>query len=265
MIITEKFVYIHWPKTGGTFVTQVLDELIAKRGAAPPDPAINVDCALMRTSEKHDHVHQIPQPFRSKKILFTIRSPYDHLVSLYEFGWWKSHLNDTFDEAKMKKLFHRYPDISFVDYIQSIYNWTLLSNGCLDYLWGNKCVSTRVFERANVGLITMEFINYTFNEPDKLISNLPQFLDQGNYLNELPDNITFIRCEDLNRELAEFLLGAGYPRESLEFILHLGKVRPEGGQRDPASNWKDYYTCDLKAIVREKERFLFKMFPDYDV
>jgi hypothetical protein len=76
MIITEKFVYIHWPKTGGTFVTQVLDELISvhghrrswgqrlglgvrsrivpklsrwftmrldlRGGASPPDPAINV-------------------------------------------------------------------------------------------------------------------------------------------------------------------------------------------------------------------------------
>jgi hypothetical protein len=61
------------------------------------------------------------------------------------------------------------------------------------------------------------------------------------------------------------LLGAGYPKERLEFILHLGKIRPDGGSRDPASDWKDYYTCDLKALVREKERFLFEMFPDYDV
>jgi hypothetical protein len=233
-------------------------------GASPPDPAINVDCALMRTSEKHDNVHQIPQPFRNRKVLFTIRNPYDHLVSHYEFEWWKTHLNDYFDEAKMKKVYHRYPDISFSDYIQSIYNWNLLSNELMDHLWSNEWVSTRVFERANIGPITMSFIHYAFNDPNKVINNLPHYLDEGNYLNELPD-ITFIRCEDLNRELVEFLLGAGYPKERLEFILHLGKIRPDGGSRDPASDWKAYYTCDLKALVREKERFLFEMFPDYDV
>lgn len=260
MLITEHFVYIHWPKTGGTFVTHVLDELLPARG----DPAIDVDCALTGTSEKHDHVHQIPGPFRNKKILMTIRNPYDYLVSLYEFGWWKSHPTDTFDEAKMKNLYHRYPDIGFGDFIQSIYNWNLLSKECVDYHRSNECLSTQVFERANVGLLTMYFINFTHNEPRKVINNLDHYLNEVNYLNELPD-MTFIRCEDLNRELFEFLLGLGYPKERLQFILHLGKIRPPGGSRDPASDWKDYYTRDLKALVREKERFMFKLFPDYDV
>src|SRR5262245_7631666 len=112
MIITEKFIYIHWPKTGGTFVEHVLNELESGRGWV---------------GDKHDRVCQIPQPFRDRKVLFTVRNPYDLLVSNYEFEWWKNYPGDPFEEAKMKELYHRYPDISFGDYAQSYYNWTLLS------------------------------------------------------------------------------------------------------------------------------------------
>ncbi len=79
MLICDRFVYIHMPKTGGTFVRHALTKLLAKCDIAFFDDQDN----------KHAGVERIPDRYRHLPVLATIRNPFDHLVSLYEFGWWK--------------------------------------------------------------------------------------------------------------------------------------------------------------------------------
>ena len=100
MLLTEKFVYIHPSKTGGTFVTKMLQQLYENQ---VPETRISrliakkigimgnriLDTSMYGT--KHSGCRQIPLAFRNKPIFTTIRNPYDRNVSQYEFGWWKMH------------------------------------------------------------------------------------------------------------------------------------------------------------------------------
>jgi hypothetical protein len=78
-------------------------------------------------------------------------------------------------------------------------------------------------------------------------------------------NIHFIKTSSLNEELYHFLLDMGYTSEDLKFILELGKILPEGKGRSKEQVWEQYYTPELKQMVRKKERLIFTMFPEFDV
>src|SRR4051812_33210777 len=109
MIITVRFVYIHMPKTGGTFVTEVLTrihkpllprpsrwirvreilaillprmKLTAAGQSSPYGPLVDIE-------PKHGTCHDVPPPHEHKPLLSTLRNPYDWYVSQFEFAWWK--------------------------------------------------------------------------------------------------------------------------------------------------------------------------------
>ena len=257
MVITDRFVYVHMPKTGGTFVERVLSRLLSQRGGLYFDTSRNDHQALLGSKNKHEKVRQIPDAHKAKKILFTVRNPYDHYVSFYEFGWWKTHPTDTFDEQKMRELFSHYPEIGFREYMESVFNVELLDNAYVD-------PRTRsILENADCGPLTLDYIRFLFPDPDRIIDNLPYYLDGKAYLEELPD-IHFLRTDKLNHELHGFLLAMGYEPEQLDFIFELGKILPVGSSRQEGSDWVGYYNPELKGLVRKKERWIFSAFPDFD-
>lgn len=69
MIVTDDLVYVHMPKTGGTFVTHALSQVHKlhprKYGG------------LTALQPKHGTCHDIPADHRHKTILSTIRNPFD--------------------------------------------------------------------------------------------------------------------------------------------------------------------------------------------
>jgi hypothetical protein len=57
-----------------------------------------------------------------------------------------------------------------------------------------------------------------------------------------------------------------YDEEDIRFILDLGRILPKGrGRSVEQQKWESYYTPELKRRVREKERFIFELFPEFDV
>jgi hypothetical protein len=56
----------------------------------------------------------------------------------------------------------------------------------------------------------------------------------------------------------------GYAHEDISFILNHSKVFPLGKGRSAEQKWEKYYTPELKAFVREKERVLFTLFPEFE-
>ncbi|MGB6012319.1 MAG: sulfotransferase family 2 domain-containing protein, partial [Desulfobacterales bacterium] len=91
-IITDDFVYIHYPKTGGTFVTHVLKRLYQYKKKYKllttflPKRIQRRFHGFIQTDKKHGTCDEIPELHRNKPILATIRNPYDRYVSHYEFG-----------------------------------------------------------------------------------------------------------------------------------------------------------------------------------
>jgi hypothetical protein len=118
MIFTDRFVYVHQPKTGGTFVTAVLFRLHDFRWTrwTHLKSTFRVNLAhrnrygtFIYNNHKHGGRAAIPPEQRHKPVLATVRNPYDLYVSQYEFGWWK--------RREYRRWFR--PELSFEEYVHA--------------------------------------------------------------------------------------------------------------------------------------------------
>ena len=246
MVITDDFVYIHMPKTGGTFVETALRTAIKDRG----EP-------YLRGARKHGTAADIPGEHDDKPIVTNVRSPYDHLVSHYEFGWWRTHPGDVFDEEKIRAQYLHYPDISFREYVEALYDSRMLEKTSVSRL-------ERTLQMADIGRRTIEYFRRLSRQPDEAVASLER-LDAASALVSATAGIRFLRCETLNHDLYGFLVDTGHSPEAVRFVLDLERIYPYPPTRDPTRKWQDYYSPSLKQLVRRKERAIFALFPEYDV
>jgi len=248
MIVTDKFVYLHLPKTGGTFVRSVLRKISRQAGGFFLDGD---------SLPKHGAVKNIPPQYRDRPILSTIRNPYDHLVSVFEFEWWKTHPTDTFDFDKMIQRYPEYPNIDFATYIRSIYDWQLL-----DTSYAPTSVK-QAFEKADLGLLTYDYIRFFSSDPEEELNNVDDF--DVLRMTKIMENIILIRTDTLNEDFYDFLKIMDFTVSDIEFIKSARKIVLPGGNRNRERHWTEYYCKELKSIVRQKERLLFGVFPEFDV
>ncbi|MGB5898939.1 MAG: sulfotransferase family 2 domain-containing protein [Geitlerinemataceae cyanobacterium] len=269
MLLTDKFVYIHYPKTGGSFVTNRLFKLHDRTGYQNKHLRKigkflgNTGGGLIDTAKEgaqHNTCREIPFGFRGKPIVSTIRNPYDRYVSGYLYGWWKRYPEQfAGDVEAVVKAFPNYPNLSFDDYVR-------ISN---DFNAFRKIPTPDLDPGNPIGQRTYETINVFFKpSPDRVLSKIAEdYITSQNYQQDMY-SVRFLRMENLNRELYEFLVEVGYPPEKAEFILESEKVLPGmqvGTIPREDKDWQDYYTPELKAFVRQRDRMFFQMFPEYDV
>lgn len=269
MIITDRFVYIHMPKTGGTFVEAALQRLyLPGRRFGPRGrdrralSRLYIDTALKRHRRKiggddqHQTVRQIPDVYLDRPIAFTVRNPFDHWVSYYEFRWWQTHPGDTFDEGRIRSRYPHYPDISFDEYLRACYEWDLLDRGYMPERLARR------LETAGVGPLTYDYVRFLSQQPESVLDDPHRFFLGANELGT-PLDLHFLRQECLNRALYDFLRSVGHTSDSVKFILEMGRVFPQRGPRRMSSDWSSHFTPDLRRLVRERESFLFRLFPGY--
>lgn len=246
MILTDDFVYIHQPKTGGTFVTKVLERLYAGR--------------LVNT-QKHAGCTEIPEAWRGKPLLTTLRNPYDRYVSQYRFAWWKLHPDMYCGEAEMRAMFPHYPDLSFGEFLQLANTKFVNRHHREETGFRNEHFP----EDRRLGWHTEQFVRLYCQRPRDVFRAIDEdFITQGRCREALyPVRFTF--AEDLNRGLHAFLREVGHKPEDIDFILDAEKIYPAEGGRSPEDRWESHYTPELKRFVRTRERLLFQLFPQYDV
>lgn len=276
MIITEQFVYVHMPKTGGTFVSTLLRKIHEARGdqieerradQAPvrrfsfkgwinPRPKFLILINPQENGDWNQHgtTAQIPPEHRDKPILTTIRNPYDRYVSQYEFQWWR-HRPTAFTEDldALKAAYPHYPEITFADFI-AISNTFFLGNN-------NPHFGTE----DRLGRHTTQFIHYYYRDQQRFNTIDAAYLRDQRYREDLRPNLHFTFTENLNQQLYDFLVKFGYPQDEIGFIPDHGKIFPKEGGRSADQTWEKYYTPALKAWVRHHERMLFELFPHFDV
>jgi hypothetical protein len=268
MVITDRFVYIHQPKTGGTFVTSVLTKihgslegrspltkrlsLLARKGFIKYKNKHGTCFEIYRN--KHRTCSEIPFAERNKLIVATIRNPYDRYVSQYVFGWWKKkkYLKN-YNLKEIKAKFPSFPDINFEEFVN------LTSKYFIELNNSN-------FSQANkLGWHTEQFVRYFFKNPKVVYPLIDEdYISEKRYYSDM-FKIKFLKTENLNSELHDFLLSIGYDEESIDFIKHQERILPKEGGRNKQDKWSKYYTSKLKNLVRTKERLLFKIFPEFDV
>lgn len=262
MVITDKFVYIHKPKTGGTFVTDALLKLYdgkwnllmhAKLATLKVIRYKNQFGTLIFTADKHGGCSHIPEGHLHKTIVSTIRNPYDYYVSQYEFGWWKRKewLKYYSQFPWFKQKFPSFPAISFRQFME-LMHLAFNPQGFIDFE-----------DPASPGRNTFEFIEMYFKSPSNSYNKISVDYAQSGLIRDDMYPVKFIFTHKLNQQLYEFLCKMDYPQDKIEFILKKEKVLPQGKGRNAKQDWRQYYTDDLIDLVRKKDAFLFSIFPEF--
>jgi hypothetical protein len=252
MILTPHFVYIHQPKTGGTFVTHVLSRLYGTEHQGNSRGFKNVNL--------HGTCSDIPDEYRRKPIVATVRNPYDRYVSQYRFGWWKRYPDAYCGADEMRALYPHYPDISFEQFVY------LANTRFLNCHQGQATgyVNRNFAYGQELGWHTEQFVRFFFRDPQAAYARIDEdTLNRESFREDMFD-VHFIATENLNYGLHSFLLQHGHHPGQLKFVLTARKVFPQEGGREPGDCWKDYYTPELKAFVRQRERLIFTLFPGYE-
>jgi hypothetical protein len=281
MIITKQFAYIHMPKTGGTFVTTVLkqihearsDHVIQRKADVPPSlrerlywllPGQSVFLMLTHPQpaggyNQHGSARRIPPEHQHKIILTTMRSPYERYVSQYEFQWWKLYpkrrLNAECADEEYERLLAEYPhfpDLSFEEFLK-VSNSYFLKRG-----------HQGQSDDQAVGFMTERFVDFYYRDPEALKNIDDAYIAAKGWQNDLLPRIHFLRTETLNMDLYNFLKEMGYREQEIASLPNRGKIMPPRGGRTDDKKWQDYYTPELKQWVRQYERMLFAMFPEFE-
>jgi len=273
MFITDDFVYIHYPKTGGTFVTDVLKQLYRRKSKSRFLNKVIPRRAHKRVktgggwnpfhvgyfeTNKHGTCDEIPPEHRHKPVVSNIRSPYSRYVSHYEFAYWKDHVEEEFTPLKLDEIreqFPHFPDLTFEEYVD------LWNN-----IWLPRKTSTIYSSTLDqIGIETFEFVRFFFKNPDPILvemhENYNRFIEAKTYLSDMFD-VHFLRTHNLNEDLYNLMSHFGWKTSDIEFVLYMDRICPEEPDRKEKIPWETYYSDKLKHSVRTKERFLFDLFPD---
>lgn len=262
MLFTDSFVYVHEPKTGGTFVTSVLFQLYEFRWTWLTRIASTLRTelvhrhrygALIYHNNKHGGCNEIPAAQRHKTVLATVRNPYDLYVSQYEFGWWKrKEWRPSFEAIPgFQQRWPHFPEISFAEYVT-------LSN----LAFCDPRADAADLDRR--GLLSEKFVKFYCRTPAAVLAALDSAADPAQLCRDALYDIHFIRTDQLNEALYQFLLERGYASDDLSFIRALDKILPGGKGRRRDQAWQRYYTPELIETVRRRERLLFTLFPAFD-
>ena len=170
MLFTDSFVYVHEPKTGGTFVTSVLFRLYEFKWTYLTRVASTLRTELVHQNRygtliyhnnKHGGCSDIPAAQRHKPVLATVRNPYDMYVSQYEFGWWKRKEWLPYFQAipGFQQRYPHFPQISFAEYVT-------LSNLAFSDQPG------AADDPGSIGLLSEMFIKFYCQQPRAVLAAL---------------------------------------------------------------------------------------------
>lgn len=234
MIITDHFVYIHYPKTGGTFVTETLMHLY---GTSAMDVC------------KHGSCREVPVEHGHKPLISTLRHPLSRLVSHYEFRYWQRYTRDDFgiwDASDIKVLYPSFPDLTFREYVE---------------LWNDHWIPAKTTHLAaqvsgRLGVETFDFARFFTRDPDAVMVSIAEDPDayvQRDRLKEDMFPVRFLDMNNLNNELHSFLAELGWSSTALRFILDAPRLCPREPERKTTWEWQEYYDDSLLDTVTRRE------------
>lgn len=258
MNVTNYFVFVHMPKTGGSFVSEVLRTLYDVSGLhrlfLQQERLLLAKNKLLRIVNrgqvdyeefnKHGTCHDIPEEFIHLPILSCVRNPFDWYVSNYKYAWWRTHPQD-YPNLRDDP---RWPNLTFNDYLHlSNTKWLGLLNPGISV-------------NPSLGRLSMLFINYYCRHPMDILS----LRNDAELLNAIQSDmypVDFLNTAYLNSELYNYLLKTGkYSSEQLAFIQAKEKVSPRN-QRSPEETWTSFFSKEAFEEIQYRDRVLFQLFP----
>lgn len=246
MVITPDFVFIHMPKTGGTFIAEMLRLVYGPRA--------------VESGRKHATCDEIPAADRGKPILSVIRSPFERYVSQYHYGWWKTNPQEYCDPALVRERYPEYPQVEFEDFV------VLANRYFVNVHRGvaNGYESPELPPDLAPGWHSEQFIRFFCRDPHRAFASITERDLQRGHLEAYEYPVHFLRTETLNQDIADYLQGCGVDAEFLWVIREHERVMPEQAHEARARpHARDYFDRRLRDFVQHKEMFLFNRFPQY--
>jgi hypothetical protein len=245
-LITPDFVFVHMPKTGGTFVTEMLRLMYGARA--------------VETGRKHATCDEIPVEHRGKPILSVIRSPFDRYISQYHYGWWKTHPQEYCDPAPIQQRFPAYPQVDFDEFVAIANQYFVNVHRGV----ANGYDSPELPPELALGWHSEQFIRFYCRDPQRAFASITEPDLQRGYLSAFEYPVEFLRTETLNQDLADHLQRYDIDAQRLHEIRLHRRVMPEQAHEARArQHAHDYFDRALGDFVRRKEMFLFNRFPEY--
>jgi hypothetical protein len=256
MIIAEDFVFLHPPKTGGSFVTEVLMDIYAEQSRR-----------TIVLGEKHGGVDSIPAEQRSKELVTIVRNPFDYYASHYSFGYWIDREEEPWitlwDIEAMRSRFDAYPYLSFAEFIE----------GALEV--GHKhlhACKRELAERLLLGPLTVRMLQFSVPHYVMWLERLTVDDDTGPLKREVA-RTRFLHTECLNRDTYRWLIELGVPAALAEPVLLKPPVQPlntpngtilkraHGQPRQ--EHWSELFDESTAAAVFKRDWLFFELFPEY--
>jgi len=260
MLLTEKFVFIHLPKTGGTFVREMVGRLYGKGEVRdhidlqrnPPDLKTSF---FIMAQFSHASRKVIPDAFADLPVFGCVRNPLDRYLSQYRYGSWKVADNHLYPGIREHPGF---PEITFSEYVE-------LAN---KKLWLFE--EPKFLLEQSIGWQTACFIKWFCRKEllDLLASGATLTVEM---LRTFSYPVRFLHTRRLNEDLYNALYDVGYDSKDIDFIRNAPKVLPDQSKRSgendifqSASSGSEYFQPEVEKVIREKERLLFELFPEWD-
>ena len=316
MLIGNKFIFIHVPRTGGNFLRGCLD--IVRRNtigfwlricraavtrtygliltiivSIGPTKVKNKkdwigqkETILRKKISKffpekfplespifyiHAHCRKIPKEHSHKTMISLMRDPLAYYISCYFYHsgrkeivggggeiykWGTAYLQQQSDcSSNLKTRYQRINEISFCDFLY-FYIETLTQIKCSKWM--------NINLQSSIGFLTFIYIWYFFKNPHEIFTKndneLENYFQSGEYkLDKFP--VTFLRTENLNEDLYDFLSQTETQIDKQHFQFILSKNRMNASKR---TDYRKYYNNKLIDYVKEKDRFYYRYFYNTD-
>ena len=246
IVVKDAFVYIHHPKTGGTFVTEML------RKIASENNGFNIE---EPPGLKHAGIGKIPEKYSNLPVVINVRNVFEHYVSRYKFEWWAEpkHAKNMFDLEKVAKIYPDFPKLSFSEFLRLFNTWSL--RGRMPQKRAEKLAS------LNIGLNTWVLTRLITPKTIKLLEQIDELDDET--LKSKFQGVRFLRTEKLNSDLYNLLKEYGIKEEKINFIIDAAPILPQkGGRGEGKLTWREYFSQEDIDFVIEKDRLYFRLFPE---
>lgn len=267
MIITRDFVFIHMPKTGGTFVHGVFKKIVEryrkkhaikwyinrigyKMHIMTPvyQKLSNVAYYEYPNSDvkgQHAGVSFISKEYQKLPIISVKRNPIKKFISAYYFRWWERF--PILPLVQLTSIFPQYPEISIEEYFDLSYNHVMKHFFKNDY-------------RDDIGVLSWQFIRMYSKDPVFVYNNITE----TNY-KEIIDtyfaNVQFFEMGHLSSEFERFIQTTSFAEFS-DYFKTEERIYPPGSNLEKRS---ETISEALTDKIKAKEWILYKFFPEYNL
>ena len=242
MLVTEKCIFLHMPKTGGHFCRDVIRKTCGE---------------VLHTGGWHAPYSRVPKQFGHLPVLFVVRNPWDWYVSWYHYMidmLENGHPNPLIVNASMNAEIGFESIMSYV--FRSVRQGSVESRKLEEYFKSDRHIKSKA-ERPGIRDLDRQMLEKMRRKRYGIMSWRFDTLLAGCS----KKNIRFIEFSDLNAGLIRAIKEMGVEIEnSLELEL-LGRSRVNVGVTRKDTHYREFYKSNgLREAIAHYEKGIVNMF-----